>query len=96
MPRANNDLNVLYGSPLFDDELSGKSPECPFVVNGHTYNKGYYLAYGIYPTWSVFVKTFNVARSERNLKFKRVQEGYRKNIERALIGVLQGRWGIIR
>ncbi|GJY57254.1 reverse transcriptase domain, reverse transcriptase zinc-binding domain protein [Tanacetum coccineum] len=42
--RANNDLNVLYGSPLFDDELADRAPECPFVVNGHTYRKGYYLA----------------------------------------------------
>ncbi|GJW74222.1 ALP1-like protein isoform X1 [Tanacetum coccineum] len=28
---ANNDLNVLYGSPLFDDELADTAPECPFV-----------------------------------------------------------------
>nr|GEV39781.1 hypothetical protein [Tanacetum cinerariifolium] len=39
VPRANNDLNVLYGFPLFDDELVDKAPECPFVVNGHTYKK---------------------------------------------------------
>ena len=95
VPGANNDLNVLYGSPLFDDELAGLAPECPFEVNGHTYNKGYYLADGIYPTWSVFVKTFSVARSEKVLNFKRVQESARKDIERAF-GVLQGRWGIIR
>jgi hypothetical protein len=66
MPRANNDLNVLYGSPLFDDEHSGKSPECSFEVNGHTYKKSYYLADDIYPKWSVFVKTFSVARFEKN------------------------------
>jgi hypothetical protein len=41
------------------------------------------------------VKTFSVARSEKKLKFKRVQESARKDIERAF-GVLQGRWGIIR
>ncbi|GKA13003.1 RNA-directed DNA polymerase, eukaryota [Tanacetum coccineum] len=49
---ANNDLNVLYGSPLFDDVLSDMAPEAPFVVNGRTYKKDYYLADGIYPTWS--------------------------------------------
>ncbi|GJU58324.1 ALP1-like protein [Tanacetum coccineum] len=95
VPGANNDLNVLYGSPLFDDELAGTAPECPFEVNGHIYNKGYYLADGIYPTWSVFVKTFSVAKTEKTLKFKRIQESSRKDIERAF-GVLQGRWGIIR
>ncbi|GJT80000.1 RNA-directed DNA polymerase, eukaryota [Tanacetum coccineum] len=90
---ANNDLNVLYGSSLFDAEIADISPECPFVVNGHTYRKCYYLADGIYPAWSMFVKTFSIARDEKTLKFKRVQEAARKDIERAF-GVLQGRWGI--
>ncbi|GJR30152.1 putative reverse transcriptase domain-containing protein [Tanacetum coccineum] len=80
---ANNDLNVLYGSLLFDDELADKALECPFVVNGHTYRKCYYLADGIYPTWSTFVKTFSIARDGKTLKFKRVQKSSRKDIERA-------------
>ncbi|GKA72347.1 phospholipid-transporting ATPase 1, partial [Tanacetum coccineum] len=42
--RENNDLNVLYGSPLFDDVLADTAPEAPFVLNGRTYKKGYYLA----------------------------------------------------
>ncbi|GJT56659.1 ALP1-like protein isoform X1 [Tanacetum coccineum] len=88
VPGANNDLNVLYGSPLFDAEIADIAPECPFVVNGHTYRKCYYLADGIYPAWSTFVKTFSVARDEKTLKFKRVQEAARKDIERAF-GVLQ-------
>ncbi|GKE36900.1 ALP1-like protein [Tanacetum coccineum] len=44
VPGANNDLNVLYGSPLFDDEIADIAPEYPFIVNGHTYRKDYYLA----------------------------------------------------
>ncbi|GJR06567.1 ALP1-like protein isoform X1 [Tanacetum coccineum] len=92
--RSNNDLNVLYGSPLFDDVLADTALEAPFVVNGRTYKQGYYLADGIYPTWSTFVKTFSIARDEKTLKFKRVQESARKDIERAF-GVLQC-WGIIR
>ncbi|GKB41363.1 reverse transcriptase domain-containing protein [Tanacetum coccineum] len=83
VPGANNDLNVLYGSLLFNDEIADIAPECLFVVNGHTYRKGYYLANGIYPTWSTFVKMFSVARDEKTLKFKRVQEAARKDIERA-------------
>ncbi|GKD16567.1 probable arabinosyltransferase ARAD1 [Tanacetum coccineum] len=31
VPGANNNLNVLYGSPLFDDELADTTLECPFV-----------------------------------------------------------------
>ncbi|GJX68666.1 putative reverse transcriptase domain-containing protein [Tanacetum coccineum] len=32
-PKANNDINVLYGFPLFDDLIADKAPEAPFVVN---------------------------------------------------------------
>ncbi|GJR64388.1 gag-pol polyprotein [Tanacetum coccineum] len=39
-------------------------------------------------SWFTFVKTFPVARDEKSLKFKRVQEAARKDIERAF-GVLQ-------
>ncbi|GKC25330.1 ALP1-like protein [Tanacetum coccineum] len=95
VPGANNDLNVLYGSPLFDDLLAEKAPEAPFQVNGKTYEKGYYLADEIYPQWFTFVKAFSIARDQKTIKFKRVQESARKNIERAF-GVLQGRWGIIQ
>ncbi|GJX30947.1 ALP1-like protein isoform X1 [Tanacetum coccineum] len=47
-----------------------------------------------YPQWSTFVKSFTVARDEKNALFKRRQESVRKDVERAF-GVLQGRWRII-
>ncbi|GKE27541.1 RNA-directed DNA polymerase, eukaryota [Tanacetum coccineum] len=40
VPEVNNDLNVLYGSPLFANILADKASEIPFVVNGYTYTKG--------------------------------------------------------
>ncbi|GKA93028.1 putative nuclease HARBI1 isoform X2 [Tanacetum coccineum] len=52
------------------------------------------VADGIYPQWSTFVKSFTVARDEKNVVFKRRQESARKDVERAF-GVLQGRWRII-
>ncbi|GKB20161.1 reverse transcriptase domain-containing protein [Tanacetum coccineum] len=39
VPGTNNDLNVLYGSPLFDGLLADKAPEAPFQVNEKTYEK---------------------------------------------------------
>ncbi|GJZ93613.1 zinc finger, CCHC-type containing protein [Tanacetum coccineum] len=89
VPGANNDLNVLYGSPLFDDLLANKAPEAPFEVNEKTYEKGYYLADEIYPQWATFVKAFTIARDLKTQKFKSVQESARKDVERAF-GVLQG------
>ncbi|GJR98248.1 nucleotide-binding alpha-beta plait domain-containing protein [Tanacetum coccineum] len=83
---ANNDINVLDNSPLFDD----KAPVAPFVVNGVGYEKGYYLADGIYPQWATFVKSFMVGNDAKHSYFKKRQESARKDIERTF-GVLQGR-----
>ncbi|GJV64958.1 ALP1-like protein isoform X1 [Tanacetum coccineum] len=92
---ANNDINVLDNSPLFDDLLDEKALVAPYVVNGVGFEKGYYLADGIYPQWVTFVKSFTVANDAKHAYFKKRQEGARKDVERAF-GVLQGRWGIIQ
>ncbi|GKB48095.1 ALP1-like protein [Tanacetum coccineum] len=91
---ANNDLTVLNHSPLFDDLLDDIALVVPFEVNRVTFEKGYYLADGIYLQWEALVKSFTVARDERNAVFKRRQESARKDVERAF-GFLQGRWHII-
>ncbi|GJY85448.1 ALP1-like protein isoform X1 [Tanacetum coccineum] len=92
---ANNDINVLDNSPLFDDLLDDKAHVAPFVVNDVGYEKGYYLADGIYPQWGTFVKSFTVENDAKHSYFKKRQKSARKDIERAF-GVLQGRWGIIQ
>ncbi|KAJ9550975.1 hypothetical protein OSB04_015020 [Centaurea solstitialis] len=45
---AQNDLNVLGQSPIFDVVYDGKAPECPFEVNGVTNKHIYYLRDEIY------------------------------------------------
>ncbi|GJW97306.1 RNA-directed DNA polymerase, eukaryota, reverse transcriptase zinc-binding domain protein [Tanacetum coccineum] len=65
-PGANNDLTILNHSPLFDDLLDDIAPIVEFEVNGVTFEKGYYLADGIYPQRATFVKSFTVARDEKN------------------------------
>ncbi|GJU48040.1 ALP1-like protein isoform X1 [Tanacetum coccineum] len=85
---------LLNHSLLFDDLLDDIAPVVPYDVNGVTFEKGYYVADGIYPQWAAFVKSFTVARDERNAVFKRRQESARKDVERAF-GVLQGRRHII-
>ncbi|KAM1796875.1 hypothetical protein ACFX11_037065 [Malus domestica] len=94
-PRAQNDLNVLAQSPVFDELLQGNSPRCTYTINGTQYEGSYYLAYGIYPRWSTFVKTVPHPQTEKEKHFAKCQEGCRKDVERCF-GILQARWAIIR
>ncbi|GJU03853.1 ALP1-like protein [Tanacetum coccineum] len=91
---ANNNLTVLNHSSLFDDLLDDIALVVSYEFNVVTFEKGYYLADGIYPQCVTFVKSFTVARAKKNVVFKWRQESARKDVERAF-GVLQGRWHII-
>jgi hypothetical protein len=92
---SNNDINVLNQSPLFTKKLQGMAPEVQFTVNGNQYKMGYYLADGIYPEWAAFGKTIPLPQSDEDKLYARMQEGARKDVERAF-GILQARFAIIR
>ncbi|GJV54131.1 ALP1-like protein [Tanacetum coccineum] len=92
---ANNDINVLDNSSLFDDLLEDITLAVPFVVNRVGFENRYYLPDGIYPRWISFVKSFTVANDVKHSYFKKCQESARKDVECAF-GVLQGRWRIIQ
>jgi hypothetical protein len=92
MPGSNNDINVLQCSLIFSKLVEGHASPVDFVINGQHYNKGYYLANGIYPKWATFVKTISSPVLPKEVEFVKAQEGCRKDIERAF-GVLQQRFG---
>ncbi|CAM8965362.1 unnamed protein product [Rhodiola kirilowii] len=95
VPGAQNDINVLGQSPVFDKVISGSSPTVVFHVNGRRYNNAYYLADGIYPRYSTFVKTISNPATQSQKLFAKKQEAYRKDVERCF-GILQSRWAILR
>nr|GEY07623.1 hypothetical protein [Tanacetum cinerariifolium] len=77
---ANNDINVLDNSSLFDDLLDDLAPVVLYVINGVEYRNGYYLADGIYPEWASFVKPFTVATDPKHTYFK--QQNHFKGLGR--------------
>ncbi|CAL2247333.1 unnamed protein product [Prunus armeniaca] len=92
---SQNDLNVLGQSPVFNDVLRGETSKITYKVNNTVYQTGYYLADGIYPRWTTFVKSLPHPRTQKQKLFATYQEGYRKDVERCF-GILQARWAIIR
>ena len=56
---------------------------------------GYYLADGIYPTYSKFVKTIRNLVPPAKKYFAKKKEGARKDVERAF-GILQAEFAIVR
>jgi len=86
MPGSLNDINVFAGSC---------TAPVNYIINGHEYIMGYYLADGIYPNWSTFVKTILRPLGAKRKYFASKQECVRKDGER-VFGVLQSRFAIVR
>ncbi|GJV26894.1 ALP1-like protein [Tanacetum coccineum] len=93
---SNNDINVLYKSPLFNDLKIGRASKIHFVANGVTYRSGYYLVDGIYPKLAPLVKTIPelIDDDHKRILYKQKQELARKDVERAF-GVLKKKWAIL-
>jgi hypothetical protein len=85
---------VLNQSPLFVDVIRGSTLKVSFTVNGNEHHMRYYLADGIYPFWSVFMKGVHVPQQEKHRFFSIKQASVRKDVE-CTFGILNKRFNIL-
>jgi hypothetical protein len=78
--RTQNDINVLGQSKVFQSVISGSAPTVTFNVI--RFANPYYLADGIYPRWSTFIKTIPNPRGIAEKLFAKKQKAYQKDVER--------------
>jgi hypothetical protein len=69
MAGSHNDINMHQCSLVFSRLADSDALVYNYEINGHPYNKCYYLADGIYPDWSTFVKTIREPAKEKNRRF---------------------------
>jgi hypothetical protein len=69
MPGSCNDINVLQRSPLFAKLANGEAPPMEFQANNHTYKIDYYLADGIYPRWTTFMKPIVAPTGKKEVQY---------------------------
>jgi hypothetical protein len=65
MAGSNNDINMLHRSLVFFSLTKCTTPQIFYKINGNPFDKGYYLADGIYPSWVTFVKTVRNSTDEK-------------------------------
>lgn len=94
LPEFLNDHNVLRCSPLFDDICKCEVPRVKYDLCGTQYDQYYYLVDEIYPRCASFIKAIKNLTRPNTQHFTKMQDAYRKNVERAF-GILQARFSII-
>ena len=94
-PGSLNDINVLDRSNIAGLLTTGDfNNQMPLSsINGRRRDWLYFLVDGIYPCWSVFVKTNHLPTTQRETKYSKQQKHVQEDVE-CSFGVLVKRFRI--
>ena len=95
-PGSLNDINILDKSTIVGSILNQtfNTTVEEYTINGNVRDWLYFLVDGIYPPWSVFVKSVSIPVNVEEKKYAMRHEHVRKDIERAF-GNLISKFGIL-
>ena len=93
VPGSHNDQHVLGVSSLSNKYMKSTAATKVFYIDGEKFTGCYFLADGIYPDYAYLMKTFSKPADFAEKLFAKVQEGARKDVERAF-GRLMSKWCI--
>ena len=93
-PGSMNDLNIMGVSTMQSNYMESCAIEQKYTISGREFRGAYFLADGIYPDFPYFLKTVSVPTTPQEKQFASVQEGCRKDVERAF-GRLLAKWHIL-
>ncbi|XP_022004413.1 uncharacterized protein LOC110901972 [Helianthus annuus] len=85
LPGSLNNLNVIYQSATFSDVVNGTGPDTSFSVSWVEYRRDYYLADGIYLSYSTIVKTIPYPEDEKRKNLPRVKKRQEKTSNVVLV-----------
>jgi hypothetical protein len=76
--------SIGHGQRRGDDDasmLDGNVSPVNYVINGHTYIKGYYVDDRVYPQWSTIVKIICDPYLKNKQWFAKCHESFQKDVE---------------
>ena len=95
LPGSLNDINIMGRTDLRKRFEESHAIEHVFSLDGEEFTGAYLLADGIYPPFPYLMKTISMPIDVKQRLFAKMQEGFRKDVERAF-GRLHAKWHILK
>ena len=94
LPGSPNDINIMGQTTMQSNYMESGAIDMKYMVAGEEFTGAYFLVDGIYPDFPYLVKTVAEPITAQEKLFSKVQEGCRKDVERAF-GRMLAKWHVL-